>query len=81
MTYRIEYADAARAAIRAMNPAARSAFEAGMRKIAADPYGPGTGPANSPREPDRRSATVGSYIAVYYVSRPVLTITTVHIIG
>ncbi|MCM2394343.1 hypothetical protein [Streptomyces albipurpureus] len=81
MSYRIEYADAARTALNAMPTARRTAFETGMRKIAADPYGKGTGPAVSPREPDRRSAPVDQYVVVYYVSRPVLLITTVHIIG
>ncbi|MEU0688371.1 hypothetical protein [Streptomyces uncialis] len=81
MTYRIEYADAARAALNAMPTGRKTAFETGMRKIAADPYGKGTGPAVSPSEPDRRSAPVDRYVVVHYVSRPVLLITAVHLIG
>ncbi|MFI5945581.1 hypothetical protein ACIBCB_35790 [Streptomyces uncialis] len=79
--FRVKYSDAADDALRGMTGPVRTRFEAGMSRLAADPYGCGSTPAKSPSEPDRRSAPVGAYVVVYYVSRSVLLITAVHIIG
>ncbi|MER7049312.1 MULTISPECIES: type II toxin-antitoxin system RelE family toxin [Streptomyces] len=79
--YRVQYGNAADDALRKMPAPVRTEFEAGMSRLAADPYGRPSTPAKSPSEPDRRSAPLGAFVVVYYVSRTVLLVTAVHIIG
>lgn len=81
MSCKVQYSDQAEDARRRMTAPVLARFDAGMAKLAADPYGCGSTPAKGVAEPDRRAATVGGHFVVYYVSRSVMTITAVHIIG
>ncbi|WP_372502977.1 type II toxin-antitoxin system RelE family toxin [Streptomyces rhizoryzae] len=78
--YRIQYADPAEAARKAMMPQVRTAFEQAMAKtLGDDPYGHGsTSVKRSGR--DYREVTVGGAFVVYYVSSTVLVVTAVRII-
>ncbi|MFI1205651.1 hypothetical protein ACH4VR_40575 [Streptomyces sp. NPDC020883] len=53
----------------------RISFDAGMQKLAADPYGQGSTPVKA--DADRREATVSGVVVRYYVSTTVLTVTVV----
>ncbi|WP_332010937.1 hypothetical protein [Streptomyces uncialis] len=79
--FTVQYTDQAQDSLNRMSPAARACFETGMARLAGDPDGHGSTPAKSGREKDRRSATVAGFVVVYYVSRSVLVITALHIIG
>ncbi|MCS0635072.1 hypothetical protein NX801_05245 [Streptomyces sp. LP05-1] len=58
-----------------MPRALRDTFDAGLRRLAAEPYGLGSTPVKG--DPDRREATVGGVVVRYYVSASVLTVTVV----
>ncbi|MEV0261474.1 hypothetical protein AB0I49_09025 [Streptomyces sp. NPDC050617] len=65
--YRIQYANPAEAARRAMRPEFRAAFEQAMTKtLGTDPYGHGSAAIKGDR--DYREVTVGGVFVVYYVS-------------
>ncbi|WP_243088935.1 hypothetical protein [Streptomyces sp. 891-h] len=61
-----------------MPPALRTVFDAGMRELAADPYGHDSTPVKD--DADRREATVSGVVVRYYVSNAILTVTVVRII-
>ncbi|MFF8955483.1 hypothetical protein [Streptomyces sp. NPDC014894] len=79
--FTVQYTDQAQDSLNRMSSAARARFETGMAKLASAPDGHRTTPAKSSREKDRRSATVAGFFVVYYVSRGVLVITALQIIG
>ncbi|WP_431357634.1 hypothetical protein [Streptomyces lydicus] len=54
------------------------AFDTGMQRLAADPYGHGSTPVKA--DADRREATVSGAVVRYYVSNAVLTVTVVHVV-
>jgi hypothetical protein len=76
--FRVAWAPDAEAARAAMDTAARAALDAGMRRIAADPYGHGSTAIRGDK--DRREATIGAAVVLYYVSTSVLTVTVVYVI-
>lgn len=78
--FAVQYTDQAQDSLDRMSSAARGRFE-GMAQLAGDPDGHGSTPAKSGREKDRRSATVARFFVVYYMSRGVLIITALQIIG
>ncbi|MEE1943082.1 hypothetical protein V1L54_27370 [Streptomyces sp. TRM 70361] len=61
-----------------MPHALRAAFDAGMQRMAADPYGHGSTPVKG--DESRREATVGSVVVRFYVSDAVLTVTVVRVV-
>lgn len=61
--YRLQYAPPADQARRSMPHALRVAFDAGMQRLAADPYGHGSTPVKG--DESRREATVGSVVVRY----------------
>ncbi|MGW7641301.1 hypothetical protein [Streptomyces decoyicus] len=60
-----------------MPRALRTAFDTGMQRLAADPYGHGSTPVKA--DADRREAAVCGVIVRYYVSNTVLTVTVVRV--
>ncbi|MFE7313398.1 hypothetical protein ACFU7T_09840 [Streptomyces sp. NPDC057555] len=78
--YRIQYADPAEAARKAMAPEARAAFERAMPKtLGVDPYGHGSSEVKR-GDRDYREVTLAGAFVVYYVSASVLTVTAVRIV-
>ncbi|MER7398903.1 hypothetical protein ABT381_25740 [Streptomyces sp. NPDC000151] len=61
-----------------MDTALRTRFDAGMHRLADDPYGHGSAAIKTERE--RREATVAGVVIRYYVSESVLTVTVVRIV-
>nr|WP_208298782.1 hypothetical protein [Streptomyces liangshanensis] len=61
-----------------MPRALQTVFDAGMRRLAADPYGLGSTPVKA--DTDRRDATVGGVVVRYYVSAAVLVVTVVRVV-
>lgn len=78
--YRITYAPPADDTLAKMNDA--DAFRTAMeRTLGRDPYGHGsTAVSTDAAERDRREATVGGAIVLYYVSGSVLTVTVVRLV-
>lgn len=79
-SYRITYAPPADDTLAKMADA--DAFRTAMaRTLGRDPYGHGSSAVSSePEERDRREATVGGAIVLYYVSGSVLTVTVVRLV-
>ncbi|MEU6059688.1 hypothetical protein [Streptomyces sp. NPDC047097] len=75
--FTVAYAPDAAAARNAMSPALRQRFDAGMAKLATDPYGAGSSAVRGER--DRRDATVAGCFVVYYVARGALRITAMRV--
>ncbi|GAA0495572.1 hypothetical protein GCM10010361_71190 [Streptomyces olivaceiscleroticus] len=75
---RLQYAPPADQARDAMDTSLRTRFDAGMRRLADDPYGHGSAAIDKERE--RREATVAGVVIRYYVSESVLTVTVVRIV-
>ncbi|MFB7631959.1 hypothetical protein ACFC0M_13560 [Streptomyces sp. NPDC056149] len=75
MPYRLQYAPPADEIRRAMPRALRGAFDAGMARLAADPYGHGSTPVRA--DADRREAAASGVVVRYYVSATVATVTVV----
>jgi hypothetical protein len=61
-----------------MPHALRVAFDAGMQRLVADPYGHGSSPVKG--DESRREATVGSVVVRFYVSDAVLIVTVVRVV-
>ncbi|MER5974207.1 hypothetical protein ABT112_31630 [Streptomyces sp. NPDC002055] len=61
-----------------MPRALRTAFDTGMQRLAADPYGHASTPVKA--DADRREATVSGVVVRYYVSNTVLTVTVVRVV-
>ncbi|MFE3768753.1 type II toxin-antitoxin system RelE/ParE family toxin [Streptomyces sp. NPDC059122] len=79
-TYRIQYADPAEAARKAMPPEARTGFERAMGKtLSVDPYGHGS-IAVKGGDRDYREVTVAGTFVVYDVSASILVVTAVRIV-
>lgn len=76
--YQIQYAPPADQARHTMPRALRTAFDAGMQRLAADPYGHDSTPVKDVA--DRREATVSGVVIRYYVSDTVLTVTVVRVV-
>ncbi|MFD7922494.1 hypothetical protein ACFV3R_25120 [Streptomyces sp. NPDC059740] len=76
--YRVQYAPPADAARRSMPAAVRAPFDAGMTRLAGDPYAHGSTPIKG--EQDRREATVAGVVIRYYVAKAVLMVTVVRIV-
>ncbi|MFE2044714.1 type II toxin-antitoxin system RelE/ParE family toxin [Streptomyces sp. NPDC059477] len=78
---RVQFSDRARAQWAAMKPGPRDALDAGMRRLAAAPYGLGSERApGRPQTKDRRVVSFPDAIVLYWVHDSVLTITAVDII-
>ncbi|QCX77460.1 hypothetical protein C9F11_19045 [Streptomyces sp. YIM 121038] len=76
-SYRITYAPPADDTLAKMGDADQ--FRAAMeRTLGRDPYGHGSAAVDQER--DRREATVGGAIVLYYVSGSVLTVTVVRLV-
>ncbi|GHE69576.1 hypothetical protein GCM10018785_42640 [Streptomyces longispororuber] len=76
-SYRITYAPPADDTLAKMDGA--DAFRSAMaRTLGRDPYGHGSAAVDAER--DRREATVGGAIVLYYVSGSVLTVTVVRLV-
>ncbi|MFD7547367.1 hypothetical protein ACFV0R_28295 [Streptomyces sp. NPDC059578] len=80
MSYRIQYSDEARAALRALEKASPDRlrnFQQEMTRIARSPYAFGSpvGGIN-----DRRQAAVAGTVTMYWISQNVLTISVVTIV-
>ncbi|WP_457518670.1 hypothetical protein [Streptomyces sp. TE33382] len=58
-----------------MTPTRRAQFDAGIQRLATDPYG--TGSTRVTDVPDRRQAVVAGVVIRYYVSQSVQTLTVV----
>ncbi|MCS0636848.1 hypothetical protein NX801_14505 [Streptomyces sp. LP05-1] len=75
--YRVRYAGEAEITRARMSPAFRARFEAAMATtLARDPYGHGSSPSDSPKEKNRRLATVAGAIVRYYVAGPPVLVAT-----
>ncbi|MFI0716375.1 hypothetical protein ACH4SK_38425 [Streptomyces inhibens] len=75
--YRIQYADPAEAARKAMMPEARAASERALAKtLGIAPYGHGS---TAVKRGDREVTVAGTFV-VYYVSSSILVVTTVRIV-
>ncbi|MGA4953770.1 hypothetical protein [Streptomyces lydicamycinicus] len=61
-----------------MPRALRTAFDSGMQRLAADPYGHHSTPVKA--DADRREATISGVVVRYYVSNAVLTVTVVRVV-
>ncbi|MEU3188671.1 hypothetical protein ABZ707_31410 [Streptomyces sp. NPDC006923] len=61
-----------------MPSALRAVFDAGMRRLASDPYGHGSTPVKA--DADRREATIGGVVVRYYISAAVLMVTVVRVV-
>lgn len=61
-----------------MPRALQAAFDTGMRRLTADPYGHGSNPVNA--DANRREATVSGVVVRYYISATVLTVTVVRVV-
>ncbi|MFD5554348.1 hypothetical protein ACFWIA_10970 [Streptomyces sp. NPDC127068] len=80
MSYRIAYADLARAGRNALSPTVRKTFDAGVAAIARAPYGCGSSAVLGSR--DRRDAAIGGIAVIRYeVSPSVVTVTVVRVTG
>ncbi|MFD5114268.1 hypothetical protein ACFWNG_18460 [Streptomyces sp. NPDC058391] len=75
--YRIQYAPPADQARHTMPQALRAAFDAGMQRLAADPYGHGSTPVKD--ADDRREATINTVVIRYYVSDKVTVVRIVYL--
>ncbi|MGW6744868.1 hypothetical protein ACWGDX_29725 [Streptomyces sp. NPDC055025] len=81
MSYHVQYSDRAGAQRAAMKPAARDALDAGMRRLATDPYGLRSAQApGRPQTKERRVVSFPDAIVLYWVHDTVLTITAVDIV-
>ncbi|WP_405640531.1 hypothetical protein [Streptomyces uncialis] len=79
--FRVQFSDRARMQRAAMKPGPRDALDAGMRRLAASPYGLGSEQApGRPQTKDRRVVSFSDAIVLYWVHDSVLTITAVDII-
>ncbi|MGW1767321.1 type II toxin-antitoxin system RelE family toxin [Streptomyces sp. NPDC002073] len=79
MSYRIAYAPAAEASLKAMNRATREAFTKALGVLARDPYAADSRPIKG--EADHRQAVAGPALIVYYVAGGrVMTVTVVRIV-
>ncbi|MFJ2649706.1 hypothetical protein ACIO1C_23655 [Streptomyces sp. NPDC087420] len=78
MSYRLQYAPPADQARSAMPRALQTVFDAGIRRLTADPYGHGSTPVKA--DADRREATVGGVVVRYYISAAVLVVTVVRVV-
>ncbi|MFC9431917.1 hypothetical protein [Streptomyces sp. NPDC056987] len=76
--YRLQYAPPADQARHAMPPALRAAFDAGMQRLAAAPYGLDSTAID--KDDDRRQAVVADAVIRYYVSQDVLVVTVVRVV-
>ncbi|MEU9983722.1 hypothetical protein [Streptomyces sp. NPDC050856] len=56
----------------------RIAFDAGMQRLASDPYGHHSTPVKD--DSDRREATISGVVVRYYVSAAVMTVTVVRVV-
>ncbi|MEW1550515.1 hypothetical protein [Streptomyces tsukubensis] len=80
MSYRVQFSNEAREALRALekaNPARLQAFQQRMKEIAARPYAFGR-PVD--RINDKRRAEVAGTVTVYWISQRVVTISVVTIV-
>lgn len=81
MSYRVQYSDRARTQRAAMKPGVRDALDAGMRRLAADPYRLRSAQApGRPQTKERRIVSFPDAIVLYWVHDSVLTITAVDIV-
>ncbi|WP_329558502.1 hypothetical protein OG711_04915 [Streptomyces uncialis] len=79
--FRIQLSDRAHAQRAAMKPGSRDALDAGMRRLAASPYGLGSEQApGRPQTKDRRVVSFPDAIVLHRVHADVLVITAVDII-
>lgn len=78
MSYRLQYAPPADQARSTMPHVLRTAFDAGMRRLTADPYGHGSTPVKA--DDDRREATVSGVVVRYYIGAAVLMVTVVRVV-
>ncbi|MFF8957855.1 hypothetical protein [Streptomyces sp. NPDC014894] len=75
--YRIQYSGHADKVHAEMPAAFRLRFDAEIaRTLGEDPYGHGSGPAGSPKEEDRRLASVAGALVRYYIAGPPLLVVT-----
>ncbi|MER7048398.1 hypothetical protein [Streptomyces jumonjinensis] len=79
--FQVQFTNRARAQRAAMKPSVRDALDAGMRCLAASPYGLGSKQAPArPQTKDRRVVSFPDAIVLYWVHDTVLAITTVDVI-
>ncbi|AKA07678.1 hypothetical protein SAZ_38830 [Streptomyces noursei ZPM] len=79
-TYRIQYADPAETARKAMPPEMRAGFERAVGKtLGVDPYGHGSTAVRG-GDRDHREVTVAGTFVVYHVSASMLVVTAVRIV-